>query len=218
MNCSALYNGVIKIVCEEAPDSQKALDKWTAIQQKIGIDIDRDILKSFTGEAVVVTLPIKTADGSIHQERVKIAKCENPEKIRELIGRGIDALNKIPAVQMQQLKLEDCEGLAGFQQLHAAILQLFGALPVIGFRDGWMMIATSRAAIEKVLAVRDDKAESIDEAASFKAMGLNPKGVYRVSYEDVGAQVRHVADVIDKVGAMPPMFLSMAAAKSQPEE
>ena len=63
------------------------------------------------------------------------------------------------------------------------------------------------------------QAESIDGAASFEKLGIDPKGaVYRVSYRDIGADVRQVADVIDKIGAMAPMFLGMAAANAKPEE
>ena len=42
--------------------------------------------------------------------------------------------------------------------------------------------------------------------------------MYRVSYRDIGAGVRQAADTIDKIGAMAPMFLSMAAGNAKPED
>jgi hypothetical protein len=63
------------------------------------------------------------------------------------------------------------------------------------------------------------QAESIDGAASFEKLGLDPKGaVNGVSYQDIGAGVRHAADLIDKIGAMAPLFLSVAAANAKPED
>lgn len=219
LNLHELYNGIMKIAQEEFPESQHGLDKFAELQEKVGVNLDRDILQSFSGESVSVTLPVKRPDGSTGRAQVTALKCQNPDKIRELLGRAVDALNKIPAVQMQQLKLEDCKDLAGFQKLNAAIFQMVGVEPVIGFSDGWMIIATNQKTAENLLAVRAGKAESINSAASFEKLGLDPKGaVYGVSYRDIGANVQHVADVIDKVGMMAPMFLPLAAANAKPEE
>jgi hypothetical protein len=214
-----LYDGVIKFVQEQFPESHEALDKFARLQDKIGVNLDRDILQSFSGESVCVTMPVTMPDGSTHQSSVSALKCKNPDKIRELLTRAVDALNKLPAVQMQQLKLEDCPKLEGFQQVHAAIFQMFGVQPVVGFRDGWMIMACSQEAAEKVLAARAGKAKAMDVSAMFTKFGLDPKLVLcEVSYSDIGASVRRVADAIDKVGAIAPMFLSMAAANAKPEE
>jgi hypothetical protein len=214
-----LYDGIIKLVREEFPESQQGLDKFAELQEKVGVNLDRDILQSFSGESVSVTMPVKGADGSTHQESVTALKCPNPDKIRELLARAIDGLNRIPALQMQQLKLDDCNDLKGFQELHAAIFQMLGAQPVIGFREGWMILASNQKAAEKLLDVRAGKAESIDGDASFQNLGINPKGtVSRVSYCDIGAGVRQAADTIDKIGAMAPMVLSMAAGNAKPDD
>ena len=118
-----LYEGIIKLVREEFPESQQGLEKFAELQKKVGVDLDRDILQSFSGESVSVTMPVKAADGSTRQESVTALKCQNPDKIRELLARAVDGLNSIPVVQLQQLKLEDCNDLKGFQKLHAAIFR-----------------------------------------------------------------------------------------------
>ncbi len=126
-NLHELYDGIVAFVREQFPESQPALDKFAAFQDKIGINLDRDILQSFTGESVCVTMPVTMADGSKKSVSVTALKCQNPEKVRELLGRAVESLNKFPALQMQQLKLEDCKNLEGFQQLQAACFQMFGA-------------------------------------------------------------------------------------------
>jgi hypothetical protein len=221
VNLHEIYDGVTKLVRDVFPESQQAFDKFDAVQQQIGVNLDRDILQSFSGESVSVTLPV-TKDGSSRHESVTALKCSNPDKIRELIGRGVEALNRLPAVQMQQLKLEDCSDLPGFQKLSAAFLQMFSVQPVIGFHDGWMIIGTSQQAVDKLLAVRAGTAASFGSTqafAVFEKIGLAPNApAYSVSYKDVGAQVRQAADMLNQVGATLPMFLSMAAAGAKPEE
>jgi hypothetical protein len=214
-----LYDGIIKLVRDQFPESQSALDKFAEAQDKIGVNLDRDILQSFTGELACVTVPVTTADGTKRQTSVTALKCQNPDKIRELLGRAVDGLNKLPAVQTQQLKLEDCKKLEGFQEVHAAIFQMFAVQPVVGFRDGWMIMSCSPEGVEKVLAVRAGKAEAVDVSATFTEFGLDPKqALCDVTYKDIGASVQQAANVIDKVGAMAPMFLGMAAANAKPEE
>ncbi|HEY2827101.1 MAG TPA: hypothetical protein VGJ04_05825 [Pirellulales bacterium] len=219
LNLHELYDGTIKFVREQFPESQAALDKFAEFQTKIGINFDRDILQSFTGQCVCVTMPVTMADGSTRSASVSALKCENPDKIRELLGRAVEHLSKFPAVQAQQLKLENDDKLEGFQQLHAAFFQMFGVQPVIGFRDGWMIVTCSPEAAEKLLTVRAGKADAIDLPSMFAKFGLDPKpALCEVSYKDIGASIRQAAHMIDKVGAMAPMFLGMAAANTKPEE
>ncbi|HZZ27927.1 MAG TPA: hypothetical protein VFE46_07965 [Pirellulales bacterium] len=219
INLHELYSGIIQNVREEFPESQQGIDKFAALQEQIGVNFDRDILQSFNGESVCVAMPIKSDDGSVRQESVSGLRCSNPDKIKELLSCGVEALNKLPAMQTQQVKLEDCKDLEGFQALHAAILQMFGAIPVVGFRDGWMIVASNQEAAKEVFAVRAGKVELIDAAAGFKKLGINSNGtIYSLKYQEIGAIVRHVADIIDKVGAVAPMFLSMAAPMLSPRK
>ncbi len=219
INLHELYEGIIKLVQEEFPESQKGFDKLAAVQEQIGVNFDRDIFQSFSGESMSVTFPVKAADGSTRDEWLSGLKCSNPDKIGELLARGLEAVNKLPALQTQQFKFDDLDDLKGFKKLHAAIFQVFGLEPVVGFREGWMIVASSQAAVEKVLAVKAGQAESIASDSSFEKLGLDVKGaVYCVSYRDIGASVQHAAETIDKIGAMAPMFLGMAAANAKPEE
>lgn len=218
VNLHELYQGIVGFVREQFPESQPALEKFAKFQEAIGVNLDRDILQSFSGQSFCMKMPVTMPDGSNHSVSVTALKCENPDKIRELLKRGIDALSLVPAIQMQQLKLEDSK-LEGFQQLHAACFQMFGAQPVIGFRDGWMIISSCPEGAEKLIAVQTGKEKAIDVSALFAKYGVDSKQVLcDISYEDIGAGIRRAADLVDKVGSFVPMFLSMAAANAKPEE
>jgi hypothetical protein len=219
VNLHELYGGIIALVREEFPESKKGLDKFAEWQRKVGVDLDRDILQSFSGESVSVTVPVKAAVETTRQESVIALRCKNSDKIRDLLARAVDNLNTIPALQMQQLKLDECKEVKGFQELHATIFQMVGVQPVVGFRDGWMILASSKTATEKVLAARAGQSEPIDGAALFEKLGLDPTdAVYHVSYHDIGAAIRAVADAIDKFSAVARMILGIAAEHAKPED
>src|SRR4029079_10481875 len=126
INLHELYTGIVKLVREEFPESQQGFDKFAEVQEKIGVNLDRDILQSFTGESVSVTMPIKSdADGPTRQESFSALKCANADKVRELLTKAVEALNQIPQVQAQQLKLEAIDDMPGFQKMSASFLQMF---------------------------------------------------------------------------------------------
>ncbi|HYO24374.1 MAG TPA: hypothetical protein VEQ85_05435 [Lacipirellulaceae bacterium] len=213
INLHEIYVGVMSFVREEIPESHEALDQWAAMQEKVGVNLDEDVLQAFTGENVSLTL----ADG----QTVNALKCSNPEKIRELLDRAIQGLKQVPAVQQQGLELVECDdaALEGFQEVRAAVLAMTPAKPVIGFHEGWMVIASSPAAAKKFLAVRAGDEPSIEGAESLAKFDLKTEGpVHSVSYSDVGASVRAVADGINQFAMMAPMVMGAAMQGLSPED
>lgn len=207
INLHELYSGVVKLVRDEIPESHEALDKWDEVQKRVGVNVDEDILKAFSGENVSITL----ADGNT----VTALKCSNEQKVRELLDRAIEGLKQIPAIQQQQIDLVDSDdaALEGFQELKIAALAMMPVKPMIGFRDGWMIFASNPASAKKLLAVRAGEEPSIEGAESLKRFDLKTDGeVYAVCYSDVGAGVRAFAQGINQFSMMAPMFLAAATA------
>ena len=218
VNLHAVYERTMELVRDHIPESHQALDDLEAKQEEIGFHLDRDLLQSFSGETVSVTVPIEAADGSTSPCGVTAMRCSNPDRIRELINLGVERLQDLPPMQAQQLQLVDCEQVEGFQEVEAATLKMFGARPVFGFDDGWMIVSSNPEAVAKVLAARRGEAESIDQAASFQRFDLEIEGpVQAVSYSDLSAATEAAADAIEQIGAMAPMFLGMIAAQAEPE-
>jgi hypothetical protein len=213
INLHEIYANVLSFVREEVPESHEGLDKWQAMQEKVGVNLDQDILQAFSGENVSITLS--------DQQTVTALKCSKPEQIRELMGRAIEGLKQIPQIQQQGLDLVDCDddALEGFQELQLAALTMTPAKPVIGFHDGWMIFASSPAAAKTLLAVRVDSEKSIKGAESLEKFDLDVNGtVNAVSYSDVGAAIRATADGIDQFAMMAPMIVGAAAQGAKPED
>jgi hypothetical protein len=212
INLHVLYAGVLEYVMEEFPESHEELKKWDEVQDKVGVHLDEDILQSFSGEHVSVTLK----DG----QSVSAFKCSDPDKIKELLARAIEGIKNIPQAAMYGIELADVddEDLEGFQELKMAMIPASQGRPVIGFRDGWMFIASSPEAVKTLLAVRAGDEDSIEGDEDLEKFDLDTDGeVYAVSYSDVGAGIRAAADGIDQAAMMAPMFMGAATANA-PEE
>ncbi|MCA9238331.1 MAG: hypothetical protein KDA44_22820, partial [Planctomycetales bacterium] len=215
INLHEIYAGIMAFVEREFPEAEEGLEKFAEIQDQIGVHLDEDILQPISGESVSVTFPV----GEDQSASVTAIKCNNPDKLRELLHRAVDHLKEVPFLQAQQLDLVDAEGLEGFEELKMAAFAMAKAQPVIGFEDGWMILASTPAGAEKFLAVRRGDAENIGAADSFSRFDLQVDGpVSTVSYTDIGASVRQVADFIDQAAMMAPMMLGMAAGKASPED
>lgn len=222
INLHVLYEGVMDIVRDEFPESHDDLDEFEEKQDEIGVHIDRDILQSFSGEVVSVTLPVEGSSGDETPHGVTALKCSNPERIEELLERAVDGLSELPALKAQQIELVDCEeeGLEGFKQINATFFQMGGVKPVVGFHDGWMIVSSHADAAAKLVAVREGDAKSIDRAESLEQFDLEDAegDAFAVSYRDIGEGIRQFAAALDQAGMMAPMMLGMAAAQADPED
>jgi len=178
------------------------------------VHIDRDILQAFSGEGVSVKLPAGASAIPGGSDKVVALRCEKPERIRELIHKGFDKLASTGYGQSQQLKLEPSKDLDGFDELSAGMLMAFGVRPVIGFHDGWMIVATNASAAQKLLKTLSGDAPTIATTDRFKKFGIEANGpVSSMTYSDIGANTRQMATFIRQAGMMAPAIIVSAGVK-----
>lgn len=218
-NLHPLYERIVSLIKERFPEAQQGLDKFEAIQTALGVHLDRDLLQAFSGERVSVSLPAASPTAFSARESMFALRCQKPERIAELLHRLVDTVSKQPAVAAQKLRLTKSDDLEGFETLSATALESFGVKPVIGFRDGWMIIASSADAVKKVFETKAGKSPSIVGTKAFDQFKLKVEGPVRsISYGNTAQSVRQTAGIINQVGTFAPMFLSMAAGKAKPEQ
>jgi hypothetical protein len=212
VNLHPIYERVIAFLHDNLPESAPALDKFAKVQEKLGVQLDDDILQAFSGEQISISLPGDSATSG-HQNVVAL-RCQKPERIHELLHKLVDAVQQFPAVKAQQVQLVECKDLDGFEEISASMLALVGKRPVIGFHDGWMIIGSEPKAVERLLDTWSGKSPGIDQSAQFQRFGVKFEGPVRsVGYNDVAENIRHVAQSLDKAGVVASMFVGMAAAK-----
>jgi hypothetical protein len=119
----------------------------------------------------------------------------------------------MPVMKAQQLRLSESENLDGFEELSATIFAVFGAQPVIGFRDGWMICGSNRAVVEKVLQTRAGEHPSIVTSDGFKELRLDiERPVQSISYSNMARRTRQIATTLKQAGAIMPMVIGMIGA------
>jgi hypothetical protein len=218
-NLHPLYQRVIEVIKERFPEAERGLENFEEIQSRIDVHLDRDILEAFSGECVSVSLPAATASPSGGHDRVVALRCHKPDRIRELLHRLVDKVKGHPAVAAQQLRLDKCPTLEGFEEVSALALLGFGVKPVIGFRDGWMFFGSRAEAVKTVLQTRAGKNPSIAGTKAFQQFQLKVQGpVSSISYSNLAESIREIAKTLDQAGTIAPLIIGLVGAKAKPED
>ena len=208
------YQYVMGLLRERLPEMHRPLDRFENWQREIDLHLDVDLLQAFSGECVSLTMPAQEGSGSGANDMFFATRCHKPARIRWLLDRVVDSLNQFPLIQMQKLRLVESETLEGFEEVSAEICGQFGVRPVIGFHEGWLILGSSSAAVQRVLDTRSGDAPNIAESEVFQGVHLDIEGpVQHVSFINLAEQIRQVASVCEQAGAVMPMVLGLAMSK-----
>jgi len=219
VNLHPAYERIIEVLNEHVPEAKPALERFEELQAEHDVYLDRDVLQAFSGERVSVSLPAETPSLLGGQDSVLALRCRKPERIRELLHQLVEHLQEIEFVRAQKLELTECEELEGFERVTALLLNLFGARPVVGFRDGWMLVGSSAKTVQKVLDTRAGQGETIADTQAFEQFNLPVEGpVQAISYTNLAESTRQTARLIGQVGVLAPMILRMAGKETDSEE
>ncbi len=211
VNLHTLYERVMGVLKEDVPEAADGLAQFDQVQQQLDLFLDRDILQAFSGEYASVSVVSESGK----RESVTALRCHKPDRIKELLHRGVDALNQIKQVQAQQLKLVESKDLDGFENVSATLLPFLGLSPVIGFQDGWMYLGQSADAVKKVLETKAGNGETIDNTEAFKRLAIDVEGpVQSIKYANTAEDLRAVADALGKVGFAFQMIVGMSGANA----
>ena len=218
-NLHPIYEWIMRVLPERFPETKQGLEQWEKQQNEWNLHVDQDILQSFSGEFVSVAVPAAAPPATGGQGSVMAVRCHQPDRVRELIHRLIDAIDEQPAVKAQQLQLKPAEGLEGFDEISAILLGAVGARPVVGFRDGWMFIGSHRDAVQQILDTRAGNGQTMAQSDAFTRFNLDVQGpVYSIAFTDTATQTRNIAQFMNQAGLMAPAFIGMVAAQANAEQ
>ena len=219
VNLHPLYEQVMAFVEEEFPEAKPALEQFESLQKEYDVYLDRDILQAFSGECVSVSLPAAVPSMVGGPDSVLALRCRKPDRIRELLHRSIDALQKSTMGGTQQLALTESAELEGFESLSALFLNMFGIRPVIGFHDGWMIVGSSTQAVKTVLDTKAGQGETIVDTEAFKQFNLQIEGPVKASkYTNLAQSTRQIAQALGQVGMIAPTIIGLAGGEAGSEE
>ncbi len=212
VNLHQIYTKALDIFTREAPEmAAEALMKLGEFEAQIGLSLEDDLLVLFPGESVSVTLP--------GGQSVLALRCSDADHTRELLHRAVDTARAFPQVAAQQLELVESEELDGFEDLRASFFAAVGARPVIGFKEGWMIVASAPEAAQAVIDTRWGEAANITSTAGYQRFGLEIDGPVRaVAYANTAQNIRQAAQFINQAAAMAPLLLGGVMAEASPED
>jgi hypothetical protein len=212
VNLHKIYTRALDIFTREAPEmAAEALLKLGQFEEQMDLSLEDDLLVLFPGESVSVTLP--------GGQSVLAMRCSDADHTRELLHRAVDTARVFPQVAAQQLELVESEELDGFEDLRASFFAAVGARPVIGFKEGWMIVASAPEAAQAVLDTRWGEAANITSTEGYQRFGLEIDGPVRaVAYANTAANIRQAAQFINQAAAMAPLLLGGVMAEASPED
>ena len=131
------------------------------------------------------------------------------------MARVLGMLNNIEQLKgMGGITMEPIEGMDGFETVSIGALGNMGIKPVVGFSDGWMVLASDADAVTKVMETKDGSGDTIVDSETFKSFKLPVRGpVMGVSYVNSGENTRAAAQGLKQVGALLPMMMGMAGGQ-----
>ncbi len=214
-----VYEWIMRVLPDQFPESKNGLEEFEKRQNESNLHLDEDILQSFSGEFVSVTLPKETPTAMGGQDSVLAVRCHQPDRVRELIHRLFEHVSQQPMAKAQQLQLKPAEGMEGFEEISALLLDAVGAKPMVGFHDGWMLVGSNRHAVQQVLDTRAGHVPTMAQAEAFTRFGLDVNGpVYSIAYTDMAAQTRSMAQFINQAGMMAPAVIGLIGGKANAEQ
>lgn len=180
-----LYTTAVDFVTKEVHDGPSYIAQWQAFLAQVGFDPASDLFSWWGGETVSVEMPGAAVTPMGGSDSILFIRVKNSEIAAQKFSAGLDRFAAFMQQNGQPLALRNVE-LEGatFREVTHPMVAMF-LRPVIGVKDGWLVISSSPAAVSKCFAVAAGKAPSIAQNDRFKKEGLTPKGpVMSVSFSD----------------------------------
>lgn len=207
--CYKLLTGILS---RDAPKiNGKLMAKLAEYEKRYDVSLEEDLLEVFSGESVSITLPAN--------QSVYALKCPQPERAKFLFHSVMDKVAAMPQMMLFQPQVIRSQTLEGFEEVVSPMLQANGMQPAIGFKDGWMILASSALAAEEVMDSRWNDAPSIASTRRFQEFGLDAGGAaLSASYSNSKEKIRGVANQVESIGLIGPMMLGMAMPNIEPRD
>ena len=203
VNWDRLYALILDVVRQEVPDGENLLAEWEAIQQRIGFDVQRDVLDWLSGETISIAFAGGGPFGA--GEAVLMIRVKDPKLAAEKVTAGIarldqDVFRKYANVPLTMLPADQVKA-DGFHMLVNPMFMALQLQPVIGVHEEWLMVGTSAGSINKVLDTAAGKSESIAACERFKAEGIIPaEGAMSVSFSDLSDLGQNLSTMCYSIG------------------
>jgi tetratricopeptide (TPR) repeat protein len=208
-----LYTFIEDTVRGLGPKGDEYLAKWAGIQEKMGVNVRKDVLGWVHGELITVTMKqplgqawvgmLKVTDEAIAGEKLTSALEFLSTSLQEMAQEN-------PMLAMLAVRTAPTidERLPGF---HNVTVGMMPEPAVCGVKDGYLILGTSAEAVALCLATAAGEHPNIRENTELMGEAVIPKGSFRsVSFTDkrnLGTEIAQIIGVVSMAGGMAAMVI-----------
>ena len=201
-----LYALFMDILVHDLPNSGWVLDRWLAVQEELGLDVQEDVLSWISGEVICFSMPRKVVTNIFHPvDGVMLLGISDAELADRKITAALEWLRGAILTHLHQpLVILPVPGIRakGFRSVSVPILAMFPR-PIVGVHGDWLVVGTSAEAINKYLDTAAGKAPSVTETKRFRAEGIQPSGpVHAITFSDERSSGKAAAGGFAVAGAL----------------
>lgn len=191
-----IYSLIRDVVAEDLPHGTDVLERWDALQARVGFDVQGDLLSWLDGRLMVISLRPKQPKPFGGTDDVLLLGVKDVALARKKVQAGLVRLQGLALEHLKQPLLvspaPEVHG-EGFQTVFSPLFAILGK-PVIGVQGRWLVWGTSASAVNQVIETASGRAPSIKEQPRFRREGLTLEGSVRsVSFADLGDLGRQLA-------------------------
>ncbi len=208
-----LYHYVTGFVSELSPDGRQSVAQFEeTVERELGINIDKDLLALLDGNLMTAAMG---------NDWIIMLKVVNEKKASEKVFGLIETINT-KLGKDNALVINDVEVAGGkkFIQMSHPMMLMMGGLrpPVLGFADGYMIVASSAATVSRCLETAKGDHPNITKSKRWRKEALVPKGgaLDSISFKDetnTGVQLQTMIGALTMVTGM----MGMVAQDMPPE-
>ncbi len=205
------YYLIRHFVAEHVPNGEDVLSKIDNLMDRMGFDIDRDILSWLSGETLHVTLPASAPTPMSQYDNVFFVRVKDPEVAFEKVNKALSFVtNKLRDIgQPVFIRKVDTPPGQCCEIVHP-LLAMVGR-PAIGVVDDWLYISNSVASVNRCVSVARGEAPSVLSNERFRREGLLPPVPVRsISFTDkryYGEELAQWVNALSQLGSVVPALL-----------
>jgi hypothetical protein len=184
-----LYSLLLHIVGEDVPNGQTLLAEWMMWQDKIGFNIEYDVLSWISGEFITVTVPAANPGPFWSSDLVVMLRVSDSELATRKLDAGIRRLQALFQKRLNQsLNVAPATRVRarGFRTVSMPMLAMLPAW-TLGVQGDWLIAGTSPDSVGLCLATAAGRHPSVVKSPRFQAEGIRVAGsVQSVSFTELG--------------------------------
>jgi hypothetical protein len=182
------YGWMLDFVRDKVPDGDQLYAKWAQVQEKIGFNVQSQLLGWLGAEVIIAEIPPAVPSPFGGGDAVLLWRVKERDRAREMLDRGLKRIDALANEYSPPFSLQPATQIPadGFLRINHFTTVAFQIQPCIGIWEDWLVMASSENAVRLMIETANGKHPNILENQRFRQEGLNVEGpVHYASFQDM---------------------------------